>query len=92
MGLIALAVFKAGAFVKFPVALYKTVHASFYSFIQLISGGAATVADISVPRIILLFLLPLVIVAASGGAYILGYNNYSLGEKLIYKKKSGGEK
>ncbi len=92
LGLIALAVFKAGAFVKFPVALYKTVHASFYSFIQLISGGAATVADLSVPRIILLFLLPLVIVAVSGGAYILGYNNYSLGEKLIYKKKSGGEK
>ena len=35
LGLIALAVFKAGAFVKFPVALYKTVHASFYSFIPV---------------------------------------------------------
>ena len=50
-------------------------------------GSAVYVSELSVIRLILLLLLPLVIPAVSCVSYILGYKNFSVGEKLIYKKK-----
>ena len=78
---------KAGAAPKFPVVLLKFLNAAFYSLTQVICGSAVYVSELSVIRLILLLLLPLVIPAVSCVSYILGYKNFSVGEKLIYKKK-----
>ena len=78
---------KAGVSPKFPVVLLKFLNAAFYSLTQVICGSAVHVSELSVIRLILLLLLPLVIPAVSCVSYILGYKNFSVGEKLIYKKK-----
>lgn len=85
--LIFLVTAKLGALPNFPMALYKFLNSSVYSFIELILGGAVTVSELSVLRFMLLFLLPLIIPVIAGVSYILGYNNISVGEKLVYKKK-----
>lgn len=84
--LIFLLIARLGAFPSFPTALYKFLNSSLYSFIDIILGGAITAADLSLWRLALLFLLPLAIPAVAGAAYLLGYNNFSIGEKLVYKK------
>ena len=78
---------KAGVSPKFPVVLLKFLNAAFYSLTQVICGSAVHVSELSVIRLILLLLLPLIIPAVSCVSYILGYKNFSVGEKLIYKKK-----
>lgn len=85
--LLFLIIAKAGAAPKFPVVLLKFLNAAFYSLTQVICGGVVYVSELSVIRLILLLLLPLVIPAVSCVSYILGYKNFSVGEKLIYKKK-----
>ncbi len=86
--LLILAVIKIGRFGDFPLAIYRFAHASFYSLIDLVFGKAITVRELAVWRFSLLFLLPLVVVAVCELAYVLGYHNYSIGEKLVYKKKT----
>ena len=83
---IALVVFKLGAFPKFPLALHRFFNSSFYALIQAITGKAGTVGEASWWRIILLFLPPIIIPAIAWLAYALGIRNFSIGEKLIYKK------
>lgn len=78
---------KAGLYPKMPAVLLKLVNPSFWSLIQLVIGSAATVGELSVIRLVLLCLLPLIIPAVACGAYILGYKNISIGEKIVYKKK-----
>lgn len=85
--LIFLVIAKLGAFPNFPTALYKFLNSSVYSFIEVILGGAVSVSELAVWRLALLFLLPLLIPAVAGTAYLLGYKNISVGEKLVYKKK-----
>ena len=85
--LIFLVIAKLGAVPSFPMALYKFLNSAFYSFIQIIAGSAVTVADLEVRSLILLFILPLIIPVTAGAAYILGYKNISIGEKMVYKKK-----
>ena len=70
----------------FPMVLYKFLNSSFYSFIDVLCG-ASTAGSLAVWRLALLFVIPLIIPAVSGAAYLLGYKNISLGEKFIYKKK-----
>lgn len=85
--LIFLVIAKLGAVPSFPMVLYKFLNSAFYSIIQIIVGSAVTVAELAVWRLMLLFILPLVIPIAAGVAYILGYKNISIGEKMVYKKK-----
>ena len=85
--LIFLVVAKAGAVPDFPVVLYKFLNSSLYSLIEVILGSAVKVGELAVWRLILLFVLPLIVPAVSGIAYILGFKNFSIGEKLVYKKK-----
>ena len=87
MFLLFVIIAKAGAAPKFPVVLLKFLNAAFYSLTHVICGSAVHVSELSVIRLILLLLLPLVIPAVSCVSYILGYKNFSVGEKLIYKKK-----
>ena len=85
--LIFLVIAKLGAFPNFPMALYKFLNSSVYSFIEIILGRAITVSELAVWRLALLFILPLLIPVIAGISYILGYKNISVGEKLIYKNK-----
>lgn len=85
--LVFLVIAKLGVLPSFPVALYKCLNSSVYSFIQVITGSAVAVSDLTAWRLALLFILPLLIPAVSGISYILGYKNISVGEKLVYKKK-----
>lgn len=85
--LVFLVIAKLGVFPSFPVALYKFLNSSVYSFIEVILGTAVTVSELSAWRLALLFVLPLLIPVVSGVSYILGYKNISIGEKLVYNKK-----
>ena len=84
--LILLCVMKGGLFPGFPVALYRLSHSAFYSLIGLMVGNALEIAGVAWWRMALLFLLPLLIPLFAGVSYYLGYRNFSIGEKLIYKK------
>lgn len=85
--LLLIAVFKVGVMPGFPITLYKFLNSSCYSLIEVIAGGAVNVGGMAAWRLVLLFILPLIIPAAAGVAYILGFKNISVGEKLVYKKK-----
>lgn len=85
--LIFLVIAKLGVFPNFPLALYKFLNSSVYSFIEVISGGAIAVSELAAWRFALLFVLPLFIPAVSGISYILGYKNISVSEKFVYKKR-----
>lgn len=87
LGVVFLIVAKLGAFKTFPAALYKFLNSSLYSFINIITGNCITVGDMAWWRIILLLALTLIVPLIAGAAYMLGYNNYSVGERLIYRKK-----
>lgn len=84
--LLFLTVTSKGISSSFPTVLYKFIHSSLYSFIQLAVSGSATFGELSVGAILLLFLLLLAVPLISCAAYLLGYKNISLGEKFIYKK------
>ena len=84
--LLLLAIARLGLFPKFPMALYKLLNSSVYSFIEVIVGSAVAVSELSAWRLVLLFILPLIIPIIAGVSYILGYKNISLSEKIIYKK------
>ena len=84
--LILICVMKSGWYPGFPVALYQTSHSAFYGFLGGVIGKAKTLADLAWWRVALLFIFPLLVPATGGIAYYLGYKDFSLGEKLIYKK------
>ena len=85
--LIFIVIAKFGAMPKFPMVLYKFLNASFYSLIDVVLSGTVTVGELSVWRLVILFIFPLTVPAVAGVAYLLGYKNFSIGEKLVYKKK-----
>ena len=85
--LIFIVIAKFGVMPKFPMVLYKFLNASFYSLIDVILSGTVTAGELSVWRLAILFILPLTVPAVAGVAYLLGYKNFSIGEKLVYKKK-----
>lgn len=70
----------------FPSALLNMLFASTYSFNTLVSGGAATLGELSILKMCIYILLQLLVPAIAYVAYLLGYKNISLGEKFIYKK------
>ncbi len=67
-------------------ALYKFLNCSVFTFVDLIIGSSETFRDISILQFLGLALLKALIPITSYTAYLLGYKNISLGEKLIYKK------
>ncbi len=77
---------KSGISAKFPVVLLKFLFSSYYSLIELTIGKVATLGELSVLQILPVFLMQLFVPLVAFIAYLLGYKNISLGEKLIYKK------
>lgn len=70
----------------FNVALFALIFANFYSFIELISGSAIMLSDLAVWQMVLMVLIIFIAPAIAGGAYLLGYKDISISEKIIYKK------
>lgn len=84
--LLFLTVTKSGISGNFPVALYKFMNSSVYSFVNAAAGNATAFGQLSVLSIFVFLLLMLIVPIVAGAAYLLGYKNISLGEKFVYKK------
>ena len=72
------------SFTKFNVGLYKVINSAFYGFIDLICSDALTFDNLSIFKILLMFLILLVVPAVTQGVYLLGYKDISIGDKLLY--------
>lgn len=72
---------------KFPTVWYAQINSHFYPLIMIINGASQTVSQLRVWQFILLFMLQLVVPLISTIAYILGYKEINLSEKLVYKKE-----
>lgn len=70
----------------FNVALFALIFANFYSFIEVISGSALMLSELAVWQMVLMILTIFIAPAVSGCAYLLGYKDISISEKIIYKK------
>ena len=69
-----------------PLAIYKFLNSSLYGFLEFASGTTATFGKVSVFRGILMFIPQILVPVIAGFSYILGFKNFSIGEKLVYKK------
>lgn len=72
----------------FPLPLVKFLYSPFYAFIELICGKATNLGQLNVLQLSGIVLLNLIIPATAYVAYLLGYKNISIGEKLTYKKNN----
>ncbi len=71
---------------KVNIALFAFLNAYLYDFISLIANGAKTFDALSIWQILLIFVILLIFPAAAYGSYLLGYKQFSISEKLVYKK------
>ncbi|MBQ6825035.1 MAG: hypothetical protein IJP34_00045 [Clostridia bacterium] len=70
----------------FPIAYYRLANAFSYGFSQLICGDKIMANELNILQYLGLLSLQLIIPIITTIAYLLGYKNISIGEKLIYKK------
>ena len=84
---IVLIVFASGAYPKFALLIYKFMNCSLFGFVQAAIGNAVYAYELTPLNFVLLFAVHLVIPLLCAVAYILGYKEISLREKMIYKKK-----
>lgn len=84
--LFVLAVLKSGAAKTFPMLIYAFLNTYLYDLIYLIANGSTVFGALKIYQLILLLLLLAIIPIVCGVAYILGYNSFSISEKIIYKK------
>ena len=71
----------------FKTIWYAFLSGHFYSFIVWTVGSAQTVADLSVAQYVLIFAMQFIIPVISAVAYILGFKEINLAEKIVYKKE-----
>lgn len=89
---LVLVVFALGAYKSFPLVIYRFVNATFFSLLIGIFGSAATAGDLGIIRMLLTILPFAFIPLITGAAYLLGYKDISITEKLIYKNKKDRKK
>lgn len=70
----------------FRTVWYAFLNSHFYSIILWICGGSETVAELGVLKFVLLFAVQLIVPLISATAYVLGFKEINLFEKIIYKK------
>ena len=83
IGLAVLKIFCPG----FPLIVYKLLNSSVFSIIDIIFGSASKLSQLSVVRMVLSLSAFAVVPLISHIAYTLGFKQFSISEKLIYKKK-----
>ena len=71
---------------NFRTVWYALLNSHYYSAILLVIGGADTAASLNILQFVLLFIIQLIVPAISGVAYILGFKEINIFEKLVYKK------
>ena len=71
---------------NFRMVWYAFLNSHFYSIIVWISGGADVASKLNALQLILLFLIQLIVPIISGIAYILGFKEINISDKLVYKK------
>lgn len=72
---------------NFRTIWYAYLNSHFYSIILWISGSADVISKFSILQFVLLFLVQLIVPVISGVAYILGFKEINLTDKLVYKKE-----
>ncbi len=72
---------------KIPVVWYAFLNSQFYPLIMMLRGTAETLSQLDVVQFAVLFLLQLIVPAISAVAYILGFKEVNLFEKIMYKKE-----
>lgn len=72
---------------EFRTVWYAFLNGHFYSLVIWISKGVLTLGELNVAQIILLVVLQFIVPVISGVAYILGYKEINLAEKLVYAKE-----
>ena len=87
--LLFLSITKNGISANTPVATYKLINSSLYSFIDFIAGQSTKFSQLNLWQILLLFLLQAIVPAVSFTAYYLGFKGISIEEKFTFK--SGGK-
>ena len=71
----------------FPSALYKLINPSYYYFFDLLTRGTNKFCEMSIWKFFVMGLIFLLVPAISFLGYYLGYKDFSIGEKITYKKK-----
>ena len=84
--LTAFVITKNGFSADISLMIYKFINSTFYGFIDIGIKSVNTIGQLNVLHILLLYALNLIIPVVSFVAYYLGYKNFSIGEKLVYKK------
>ncbi len=69
-----------------PVALLNFAYSVTFSINNLICGSAETIGDLKIWQLLIYIVLQFIVPAITYTAYILGYKNFSISEKFIYKK------
>ena len=80
-------VLAAGTAPGFRTVWYAFLSGHFYSLIMWIAGGSQMVGEMGAIQLVLLALIQFIVPVISGVAYILGFKEINLAEKLVYKKE-----
>ena len=70
----------------FSAALYKLINPSYYYFFELLTRGTDKFCEISFWKFFVFAVIFLIVPAVSFLGYYLGFKDFSIGEKLTYKK------
>lgn len=85
--LIALAVLKGGITKNIPVAIFTFLNAYMHTSLDLIAADVLVFGDLAVWQLLLFAVCISVLPVTAWLSYLLGYKNFSIGEKLVYKKQ-----
>lgn len=84
---IAFVVFALGVYESFAVILYKFINCYAFGFLDFIIGDAVYVGELKIWQFALIFVALFIVPIIAHFAYLLGYKDISIIEKLVYKKK-----
>lgn len=84
--ILVLTVLKSTAAKSFPMLIFAILNTYLYDFIYLIAGDVTLFGDLAFWQILIYLLFLVIVPIVCGVAYILGYKEFSIGEKLVYKK------
>ncbi len=72
---------------NFPAVWIKFLNANAYCIINILQNGAIKLSEVSVLRLVAMALTQITVPFVCWGAYVLGYKEISLADKIMYKKK-----
>ncbi len=74
------------ALTEFSVAVFKMLNALYYPLIEFVVGDATSFATLKAWQLLLMALWLLIMPAVAFLGYYLGYKDFSIWEKIIYRK------